>query len=92
MYGVDGCDGCAQCAKLFIINPRRMRRRVTVLDLSVCLSYHTSCYIIHFQAEKGHHRLLYGVFNSRISPKRLCSGDMALLACLYDHGLPSLDR
>ena len=34
-------------------------------------------------------RLLYGVFldfNSRISPKRLHSGDMAILACLYDCG------
>ena len=36
-----------------------------------------------------HHRLLYNDFldfDSRISPKRLCSGDMAVLACLYDRG------
>ena len=25
-------------------------------------------------------------FNSQISPKRLRSGDMAILACLYDRG------
>ena len=36
-----------------------------------------------------HHRLLYDDFldlDSRISPKRLRSGDMAVLACLYDRG------
>ena len=36
-----------------------------------------------------HHRLLYDDFldfDSRILPKRLHSGDMAVLACLYDRG------
>ena len=36
-----------------------------------------------------HHRLLYDDFfdfDSRILPKRLHSGDMAILACLYDCG------
>ena len=42
-----------------------------------------------FKQKIRYHRLLYGVFldfNSRISPKRLRSGDMAVLACLYDCG------
>ena len=36
-----------------------------------------------------YHRLLYGVFldfDSRISPKRLCSGAMAVFASLDDRG------
>ena len=45
------------CKVIPVINPQYMRCRVTVLGLCVCMSvclsvcYHTSCYIIHFQAE-----------------------------------------
>ena len=40
-YNVD------RCTVRIIINPRRMRRRVTVVVLCVCLSvcYHASCYM-----------------------------------------------
>ena len=39
-----------------------------------------------FKQKIRYHKLLYGVFNLWILPKRLISGDMAILACLYDRG------
>ena len=55
--------------------------------VSVC--YHTSCYIINSKQKTRCHRLLYGVFldfDSRISPKRLHSGAMAIFASVDDRG------
>ena len=58
--------------------------------LSICLSVTTlAATSFTFKQKIRYHRLLYGVFltfNSRISPIRLRSGDMAVLACLYDCG------
>ena len=58
--------------------------------MCVCLSV-TTLVVIAFvrRCKVRHHRLLYDDFldfDSLISPKRLCSGDMAILACLYDRG------
>ena len=64
-----------------------MHHRITVLSLCVCLSVTTlAATSFTFKQKIRYHRLLYGVFNSGISPKRLRSGDMAVLACLYDRG------
>ncbi len=49
--------------------------------LSVCLSVTTlAATSFTFKQKIRYHRLVYGVFNSPISPKRLRSGDMAVLA------------
>ena len=71
-----------------------MRRKVTVLGLCVCVCVCLSVTTLAaasftFKQKIRYHRLLCDVFldfNSRISPKRLRSGDMAVLACLYDRG------
>ena len=68
-----------------------MRQRVTVIILCVCvcvcLSVTTPAATVFVCGRKvRHHRLLYDGFNSWVSPKRLRSGDMAVLACLYDRG------
>ena len=53
--------------------------------VSVCLSVTTlAATSFTFKQKIRYYRLHYGVFNSRISPTRLRSGDMAILACLYD--------
>ena len=58
--------------------------------VSVCLSVTTlAATSFTFKQKIRYHRILYGVFldfNSRILPKRLRSGDMAVLACLYNRG------
>ena len=56
----------------------------------ICLSVVTlAAASFTFKQKIRYHRLLYGVFldfNSRISPKRLRSVDMAVLTCPYDRG------
>ena len=55
--------------------------------VSVCLSVTTlATTSFTFKQKIRYHRLLYGDFNSQISPKRLRSGDMAVLAYLCDCG------
>jgi hypothetical protein len=78
--------------QLSIINPRRMRRRVTVLTL--CLCVYMSVTIISARSfiskhKTSYHRFLCGVFFDlimRILPKRLRSGDMAIFASLNHRG------
>jgi hypothetical protein len=77
---------------IIIINPRRMRRRVTVLAFCQCV-YMTvttiSARAFISKHKTSYHRLLCGVFFdliTRILPKRLCSGDMAIFASWNHHG------
>ena len=75
-----------------------MCRGVMVLGLCVCLSVVLSVCLsvttlaatsFTFKQKIRYHGLLYGVFldfNLQISPKRLRSGDMVILACLYNRG------
>ena len=55
----------------------------------VCVCYHFRCHSIYFKSKVRYHRLHYDVFldfYSHISPKWLCSGDMALFVCRHDPG------
>ena len=60
----------------------------------MCLSVTTLAATAFIHGRKvRHHRLLYDDlldFDSLISPKRLRSGDMAVLACLYNRGHQAL--
>ena len=63
-------------------NPRRMRRRVTVVVLCVRVSvcYQASCYIPCLRVQSAALKVPYGVPNAWISPKTLCSPVLASFA------------
>ena len=45
-----------------VVNPRHMRRRVTVVCLCVCVCHHASSYIPRFYVSKEDSYGFYGVF------------------------------